>query len=71
MKLMITKYNYMQIIVLLMVQSDLLSGLLLLVFIKVSLLPVLALIGAGCKPEAVESTNKDVIPRRTELQKPG
>ena len=52
-----------------MVQSDLLSALLLLVLIKVSLLPVLALsVGAGCKSEAVESTSMDVIPRRTGLR---
>ena len=64
------KYNYIQIIMLQMVQSDLLSALLLLV-LKVSLLPVVALsVAAGCKSEAVESTSMDVIPRRTGLQKP-
>ena len=69
---MMIKYNYIQIIMLQMVQSDLLSALLLLVLIKVSLLPVVALsVAAGCKSEAVESTSMDVIPRRTGLQKPG
>ena len=48
---MMIKYNYIQIIMLQMVQSDLLSALLLLVLIKVSLLPVVALsIGAGSSP---------------------